>query len=81
VRGRAADLSSPLNQVLFHLGSDGVSGAELLGFLTGGVAAWLTVARSAHNFRVGIANSTFFLMLFLSARLWADTGLQIPSPP
>ncbi len=37
----------------------------------------LTVRRSLHNFWVGIANSAFFLVLFINARLWADAGLQI----
>jgi nicotinamide mononucleotide transporter len=29
------------------------------------------------NFPVGIANSVFFLILFATSRLWADSGLQI----
>ena len=73
-----SDTVSPLNQVLFQLGSDAVSSAELLGFVTGGAAAvLLTVRRSVHNFWVGIANSAFFLVLFINARLWADAGLQV----
>ena len=72
-----ADLIAPLNAVLFHLGNDAVSWAELLGFVTGAVGVWLTVRSSIHNFWVGIANSAFFLVLFLTARLWADGGLQV----
>jgi nicotinamide mononucleotide transporter len=70
-------LVAPLNTVLFHLGADAVSWAELLGFLTGAACVWLTVRSSIHNFWVGIANSAFFLVLFLSARLWADSALQV----
>ena len=72
-----AGLVAPLNGVLFHLGNDGVSWAELLGFLTGGACVWLTMRARISNFPVGIANSAFFLVLFASARLWADAGLQI----
>jgi nicotinamide mononucleotide transporter len=72
-----AQLVAPLNAVLFHVGNDNVSWAELLGFLTGGASVALTVRRHVANFPVGIANSAFFLVLFLSARLWADGLLQI----
>ncbi|MGC9665219.1 nicotinamide riboside transporter PnuC [Planosporangium sp. 12N6] len=72
-----ADLIAPLNTALFHLGNDAVSWAELLGFVTGAACVWLTVRSSIHNFWVGIANSTFFLILFATARLWADSGLQV----
>jgi nicotinamide mononucleotide transporter len=72
-----ADLVAPLNHVLFHLGADDVSWAELLGFLTGALAVWLTVRSHIANFPIGIANSLLFLVLFASARLWADSGLQV----
>jgi nicotinamide mononucleotide transporter len=69
-------LLAPLNAVLFTLGNDQVSVAELLGFVTGAASVWLTVKAHISNFPVGIANSAFFLVLFLSARLYADSGLQ-----
>ncbi len=72
-----AQLIEPLNRVLFQLGDDAVSWAELLGFITGGLGVWLTVRRRIANFPVGIANSAFFLVLFASSRLWADSGLQV----
>ena len=72
-----AQLVAPLNTVLFTLGNDHVTWAELLGFVTGGACVWLTVRASIANFPVGIANSAFFLVLFCSARLWADAGLQV----
>src|SRR5262249_8442301 len=46
-------------------------------FVTGAACVWLTVAARVANFPVGIANSAFFLVLFLSARLYADAGLQV----
>jgi nicotinamide mononucleotide transporter len=72
-----ARLVDPLNAVLFTLGGDHVSVAELLGFLTGGLCVALTVRRSIANFPVGIANSAVFLVLFASAQLWADSALQL----
>lgn len=72
-----AHLLAPLNVALFTLGNDHVSVAELLGFVTGAASVWLTVLARISNFPVGIANSAFFLVLFLSARLFADSGLQV----
>jgi nicotinamide mononucleotide transporter len=70
-------LVDPLNTALFQLANDAVTWAELLGFVTGGACVWLTVRRHVLNFPVGIANSALFLILFTSARLWADATLQI----
>ena len=72
-----AHLLAPLSMVLFTLGNDHVSVAELLGFVTGAAGVWLTVLARISNFPVGIANSAFFLALFLTARLYADSGLQV----
>jgi nicotinamide mononucleotide transporter len=72
-----AQLVAPLNHVLFLLGDDAVSYAEILGFATGAACVWLTVRNRISNFPVGIANSAFFLVLFLAARLYADAGLQV----
>jgi len=72
-----AHLLAPLNVALFTLGNDHVSVAELLGFVTGAASVWLTVLARISNFPVGIANSAFFLVLFLSAGLYADSGLQV----
>ena len=72
-----AHLLAPLNVALFTLGNDRVSVAELLGFVTGAASVWLTVLARISNFPVGIANSAFFLVLFLSTRLFADSGLQV----
>jgi nicotinamide mononucleotide transporter len=72
-----AQLLGPLNVVLFRLGNDQVTAAELFGFVTGAASVWLTVLARISNFPVGIANSAFFLVLFGSARLYADSGLQV----
>jgi nicotinamide mononucleotide transporter len=51
-----------LNVVLFRLGNDQVTAAELFGFVTGAASVWLTVLARISNFPVGIANSGFFLV-------------------
>jgi nicotinamide mononucleotide transporter len=66
-----------LNHPLFLLGADHVSSAEILGFITGAWAVWLTAKVKLLNFPVGIANSLFFMVLFLSAHLFADGALQV----
>lgn len=66
-----------LNAAALTLWGDPVSWAEILGFLTGGACVALVVRRSVANFPVGIANSGFFLVLFASAQLWADSALQM----
>jgi nicotinamide mononucleotide transporter len=70
-------LVAPLNVVLFHFGQDAVTWAELLGFATGALGVWLTVKFNIWNFPIGIANNIFFLVLFWTARLYADASLQI----
>lgn len=66
-----------LNQVLFRFGADHVTIAELAGFLTGAACVYLTVKANILNFPVGLANDAFFLVLFLSAGLYADSALQV----
>jgi nicotinamide mononucleotide transporter len=50
---------------------------EALGFVTGALCVYLVVKESVWNFPVGIANSAFFLALFVGARLYGDAGLQV----
>lgn len=50
---------------------------EALGFVTGAWCVWLTVKEHIWNFPIGLANSAFYLIVFLEARLFADSTLQI----
>jgi nicotinamide mononucleotide transporter len=70
-------LIAPVSHVLFVIGADHVSVAELAGFVTGAACVWLTVKAHIANFPVGLANDAFFLVLFLAAGLYADSGLQV----
>src|SRR5262249_46040103 len=53
------------------------SWSEILGFVTGAITVWLTVKENIWNWPIGIANNVFFIVLFLQAGLYADTGLQV----
>ena len=50
---------------------------EVLGFVTGAASVWLTVEERIWNFPVGILNSAFYVAVFLQARLFAGTSLQV----
>jgi nicotinamide mononucleotide transporter len=50
---------------------------EVFGFATGAACVLLVVDESVWNFPVGIANNVAFLLLFFSARLYADMALQV----
>ena len=50
---------------------------EVLGFITGAICVLLIVEENIWNFPIGIANNIFFIILFISAGLYGDMGLQV----
>lgn len=51
--------------------------AEVLGFATGLVNVWLLVRQHLLNWPIGILNVLLLMLVFWSAGLYADAGLQI----
>jgi nicotinamide mononucleotide transporter len=49
---------------------------EILGFVAGAVSVWLFVRQSVWAWPTGLANSLFWLILFVEARLYLDAALQ-----
>ena len=66
-----------LNQPLVTALGATLSVVEVVGFVTGLLAVWLTARRNIWNFPIGIANGALLFVIFFNARLFADAGLQI----
>src|SRR5688572_9544459 len=54
-----------------------LSWAELLGFVTGLLTVWLVVRQHIANWPLGIANVLLLMVVFWTAGLYADAGLQV----
>jgi nicotinamide mononucleotide transporter len=50
---------------------------EILGFVSGALCVWLVARQNVWNWPIGIANNVVFLILFWTAGIYADAGLQI----
>jgi nicotinamide mononucleotide transporter len=50
---------------------------EILGFVSGALCVWLVARQNVWNWPIGIANNVTFLILFWTAGIYADAGLQI----
>ena len=55
----------------------GTTWAEVLGFATGLVTVWLVVRQHIANWPIGIVNVLLLMLVFWTAGLYADAGLQI----
>jgi nicotinamide mononucleotide transporter len=66
-----------LNSAAFTMAGTPTSWAELLGFVTGVVNVWLVARQRIWNWPVGIANVLLLMLLFWTAGLYADAGLQL----
>lgn len=70
-------LAAWLNAPLFTLAGTTLSHGETWGFVTGALCVWFAARANIWNFPLGIANGLLLLFLFLEARLFADSGLQV----
>lgn len=77
IAGEVSRMVDYSNRELANILGDHVSISEVFGFITGAASVWLCVKLRTSNWPVGIANDLFFLILFWSAGLYANAGLQI----
>ena len=66
-----------LTGTAFTVAGTGTTWAELLGFATGVVNVWLVARQHIANWPIGIANVLLLMLLFWTAGLYADAGLQV----
>ena len=66
-----------LNSPAFTTFGTPTSWAEVLGFTTGALCVYLVAIRNIWNWPVGIANNALWILLFVTAGLYADGILQI----
>lgn len=59
------------------LTAHGSSYAELFGFITGVLNVWLVTRENIWSWPLGILNALFYVVVFLRAGLYSDTGLQV----
>lgn len=72
-----AGLIDWLNSTAVHLWGVDVSWAEVLGDLTGLASVWWAAREKVWTWPVGNLNSALFLVLFLDAKLYASSVLQL----
>ena len=66
-----------LNTAAFTAFGAPTTWAEVLGFLTGAVCVYLVARQHIWNWPIGIANNLLWILLFATAGLYADSGLQV----
>lgn len=71
------DLLAPLNAPAFTSFGAPTTWVEVAGFTSGALCVWLVTRQHILNWPIGIANNVFFLMIFTTAGLYADAGLQL----
>lgn len=66
-----------LNSTAFSAFGAPTSWAEVFGFVTGAWCVYLVGRQSILNWPIGIVNNLVWILLFATAGLYADSGLQI----
>ncbi len=67
----------PLGDPAVSFGGAVTTWGEVAAFVTGALCVWLVARQHVANWPIGIANAVFFLLLFASYGLYADSGLQV----
>jgi nicotinamide mononucleotide transporter len=57
--------------------SEGMTGIEVVAFVTGVTTVWLAARQNVWNWPIGMVNVSLYAWLFSSVRLYADAGLQV----
>ncbi len=57
---------------IYILSVRATSAVAILGFVTESVCVWLQVKENIWGWRIGIANDVFYIVVILSAKLYAD---------
>src|SRR3978361_377010 len=70
-------ISNWLNTPVFTSFGAPTTWAEVLGFAPGAAWVWFVARQNVVNWPLGIANNVLFIVLFVSAGLFADAGLQV----
>jgi nicotinamide mononucleotide transporter len=66
-----------IDTVLLRFWGYPLSGLELAGVLTGGLATWLVARNNVWTWPVGVVSTGLFFALFYQIRLYPDMGLQV----
>lgn len=75
-----ASLAVPLGilgDVAFTFRDVPTTWGEVAACVTGALCVWLVARQHVANWPIGMANAAFFLLLFASYGLYADSGLQL----
>lgn len=66
-----------LNTAAFHLFNTPVTWAEVFADITGLICVWWTARQNILNWPAGLANNVLFFLLFIEAKLYGDSLLQV----
>lgn len=71
------DFLALLQATAFTAWGSPTSWAELFGFISGAACVWLVARQNILSWPIGLVNNALFLVLFITAKLYADAALQV----
>ena len=78
LQAKVGELLAPLTETtVVTIAGAPTSLGEVLGFVTGAACVYAVATQRLWNWPVGMANNVFFLILFFSFGLYADSALQV----